>query len=1088
MTTNNEQQHVVLGQEDEVFVIPASFAQQRLWLVDQLEAQNTIYNILTAYRLHGPLHVPTLEQSLQAIVARHESLRTTFASQEGTPMQVVHPSLLLELPQTDLSGLAEAEREEQLQKVIAAENTAFTLGTGPLIRARLVRMSDSEHVLVVNMHHIISDGWSMSVFIRELGAFYEAFAAGREASLPEMPLQYADYSIWQRDWMQGEVLEEQLGYWKEQLGGTLPVMQLPTDRPRAAKQTYGGATNWFHLNKELSDGIKGLCQREGTTLYMTLLAAFQTLLHRYTGLEDVIVGSPMAGRNQEEIEGLIGFFVNTLVLRNDLSGNPAFRELLGRVREVTLGAFANQDVPFEKLVEELQPERNLSHPPLFQVIFAFENFENAAMSLGDVTLTPMQVDPGTAKFDLTLFMGEAGDELYARVEYNSDLFDAGTIARMQDNLVALLETVVADPEQRIDQVSILSESQRHQLLVEWNETETDFLQGKSSLHEMFEEQAAKTPDRIAVACEGKQLTYRELNERVNQLAHHLKKLGVGPEQMVGLSMERSLEMIIGLLAIVKAGGAYVPLDPAYPQERLTFMLEDAQVQVLVTLQHLAGELPTENTKVICLDSDWAQVAVESTENVACETNADNLLYVIYTSGSTGVPKGVCVTHRAVARLVRETNYVSFAEDEIFLQFAPISFDAATFEVWGSLLNGAKLAVYPPQKAALEDLGQAIRENGVTTMFLTCALFNQMVEAQPEALLSVRQLLVGGEQMSVTHAKQLLSKAGDWSFFNAYGPTETTTFATVARVTPANIQDASVPIGRPISNTTLYVLDRNLQPVPVGVPGELYIGGAGVARGYLNRPELSAEKFVAHPFSDEPGATLYRTGDIVRYLADGQIDILGRIDNQVKIRGFRIELGEIEVELGKHPSVREALVMAREDVPGDKRLVAYVLSEGETADAAVLRTFMKEKMPDYMVPSAFVALDSFPLTPNGKVDRKALPKPDYNTSGQAFVAPSTDVEKTIATIWTEVLGVEKVGVHDNFFDLGGHSLLATQTLSRLRKAFQVDVPLRILFESPTIAALSIWVEEKKADGKKAAPSMKAVSRAAFRKSASTLSND
>jgi amino acid adenylation domain-containing protein len=1088
VTKNNEQKNALLEPSDEVFVIPASFNQQRLWFIDQMETQNDVYHILNAYRMQGPLHVPALAQSLQRIVERHESLRTTFVSQEGVPMQVVHPTLTLELPLTDLSMLVKSEREEQVKMRIDEANRPFALSTGPLIRVHLVRMSEEEHVLIVNMHHIISDGWSLSVFMSELCALYQAIVTEHEAELSALPLQYADFSIWQRDWMQGDVLEEQLGYWKNKLTGTLPVLQLPTDRPRAAKQTFQGVTRWFSLSKELTEDIKALCQREGTTLFMTLLAAYQTLLYRYTGQEDIVVGSPSAGRNQEEIEGLIGFFVNTLVLRSDLSANRTFRELLSQVRETTLGAYANQDVPFEKLVEELSPERNLSHSPLVQVVFSVENFETVTTRMADVTLTPMQIDPGTSKFDLTVFMSEASDVLSGRVEYNSDLFDAETIERFLNSYETLLEAVVVDPEQPVSQVPILSEAQRQQLLVEWNQTERDDWQGGSSLHELFEEQVAKTPDHIAVSYEGNSLTYRELNARVNQLAHHLKKIGVGPEMMVGLAMERSLEMIIGLLAIVKAGGAYVPLDPAYPLERLHFMLKDADVSVLLTLQHLVQKLEVQHANVICLDSDWSQVAGESIENVTCETHADHLLYVIYTSGSTGVPKGVCVTHRGVARLVRETNYVRITEHDVFLQFAPISFDAATYEVWGSLLNGAKLVVYPAQKAALEELSQAICEAGITTMFLTAALFHQMVETQWEALVRVPQLLVGGDQISLTHAKQLLAKAGEWTFSNAYGPTETTTFATTALLSAETMNGTSVPIGRPISNTTVYVLDRNRQLVPVGVHGELYIGGPGVARGYLNRPELTAEKFVDNPFTDEPSAKLYRTGDIVRYLADGQIEFIGRVDNQVKIRGFRIELGEIEIELSKHPSVREALVLAREDAPGDKRLVAYVLTEGDAVNASDLRIFLREKMPEYMVPSVIVTMESFPLTPNGKVDRKALPKPDYSASGQTFVMPSTETEKKIVAIWTEVLGLEKVGIHDNFFELGGHSLLATQTISRLRKAFQVDVPLRVLFETPTIAQVAVWVEEKQNDGKKTAPMMKAVSRAGFRKSASTLNND
>ncbi|MGZ4164879.1 MAG: non-ribosomal peptide synthetase, partial [Tumebacillaceae bacterium] len=800
-----------------------------------------------------------------------------------------------------------------------------------MMRVQLIKLAEEHHIFLIVTHHIASDGWSTGVFYRELKALYEAFSTGTTSPLPELAIQYADFAEWQRDWMQGDVLEEQLAYWKEHLSGELPVLQVPSDRPRPNKSVCRGDWADLKLPKKLAEQLKHLSQRTGTSLYMPMLAAFKTLMYRYSGQTDFLIGSPIANRNHREIEDLIGFFVNMLTLRTDLSGNPTFEEVIRRVQDVALGAFAHQDLPFEKLVEQLQPDRDLSQSPLFNVVFALQNALREMWETNGLLLESLPIEIDTTVFDLTLQAFEEGDTLVLEAIYNVDMYNRSTIERMLRHFSSILQSMVDNPSLRIDEVELIDEQERHQLLVEWNDTATPYPHA-TNLVTLFEEQVTRTPNAVAVVFAEQQLTYRELNERANQLAHHLQTLGVQPEQKVGLCVERSLEMIVGLLGIVKAGGAYVPLDVNYPIDRLRFMIEDAQVSVLVTLAPLAERLPMQEAKVVCLDTDWAYISDASVENVNGPASAESLLYVIYTSGSTGRPKGVLVPHRAVARLVKENDFVRFAPDEVFLQFATISFDAATFEIWGSLLNGARLVLYPAQKASLEELGRVIREQGITTLFLTTALFHQMADTQWEDLVRVRQLLAGGEMMSVATVKKLFQKAPDWHFYHVYGPTESTTFATCGRIDSTTVLEGSVPIGRPIANTTLYVLDRNGQPVPIGVPGELFIGGDGLAHGYLNRPELTDEKFVPNPFVADPNARLYRTGDLVRYLPDGSIDILGRIDNQVKVRGFRIELGEIEAQLSQHDEVREVVVVALEEEPGNKQLVAYIVPDYEALEA------------------------------------------------------------------------------------------------------------------------------------------------------------
>ncbi len=1033
--------------------LPLSFAQQRLWFLDQLAPGNAFYNLPAVVRLTGVLDVGALERSFEALVRRHEALRTAFRAESGMPVQVISPEARVVLEVEDLSALPEAGREAEARR--RSEQLAqrpFDLTRGPLLRPTLLRMGEREHVLVLVMHHIVSDGWSMAVLVGELAGLYGAFSMGKPSPLAELPVQYADYAAWQREWLSGEVLEEQLGYWRKQLEGAPPVLELPTDKPRPAVQTYRGGYRRFQWPRELRDAVRTLAQREGATPFMVLLAAFQVLLGRYSGQGDVSVGSPIANRTRTETEGLIGFFVNTLVLRAKLEGAATFRELLGQVRQVALGAYAHQDVPFEKLVEELRPERDLSRGPLFQVMFVLQNVPVTEVRLPGLTLAGVEAEAKTARFDLTLELAETEQGLTGGMEFNSDLYEVATVERMLGHLRVLLQAAVEQPDRRLKELPLMGEEERRRVLEEWSGRVEEYPREKA-LHELFEQQVERTPHAIAVEYEGRRLTYEELNRKANQLAHHLRGMGVGPEVRVGLSVERSLEMVVGMLGILKAGGSYVPLEAGYPAERVEWMKREAGVAVLVAQEKLAEELPAGVEPVVSVDGEWETIARQPESNPEVGVGGGNLAYVMYTSGSTGRPKGVGVPHRAVTRLVLGADYVKLGAGEVVLQLAPLAFDASTLEVWGALLSGAKLVVYPAGTPTLEELGRALGEYGVTVLWLTAALFEQMQASQGEALGKVRQVLAGGDVLPVGRVKERLAAGG--VLINGYGPTENTTFSCCHRMEPGEEVGERVSIGRPITNTKAYVLDGELEPVPVGVVGELYVGGEGLAVGYVSRPELTAEKFVPSPFSQDPGARLYRTGDMVRWLGDGRLEFLGRRDGQVKVRGYRIELGEVEAALRRHPAVAEGVVVAREDVPGDKRLVAYAVAKpGQRVEAAEVREFLGGVLPEYMVPSAVVGLEALPLTPNGKVDRKALPAPDLSeTEGEDFLAPRTPAEEKLACIFAEVLGLEGVGAKGDFFELGGHSLLATQLVSRVRGSFGVELALKDVFEAPTVEALA-----------------------------------
>ncbi|PYK01941.1 MAG: hypothetical protein DME23_02925 [Verrucomicrobia bacterium] len=1034
---------------------PLSFAQRQMWVIDQMSPGNPAYNLPIGYRLKGPLDLTALENSFNEVIKRHEALRTTFAVQDGEPLQFIHSDFKIKITITDLSHLTGEECENRLQALASEESVkSFDLSRLPLIRVSLFKLDETEHVLIINLHHTVADGLSTALLLNEVDMFYRAFTEGGEPHPRELTVQYADFALWQHRTMADEAAyARKTEFWRKQLGGSLPILQLPSDKSRPTFQSFKGSNVFFNIPAALTQDLRSLGAREERTFFTIVLAAFQVLLHRYSGAEDIIIGTPVAARTPAELEPLIGLILNMVPLRCDLSDDPAFIDLLRRTGDTVLDAFSN-DLPLEVVMKHLKFERDPSRNPIFQV--ALQVLSTNTCRIGYLDVSSFDFDLKFAPFDLTLHLYEDSGGYHGRFQYCTDLFHPETIQRLSQNFVHLLHAIVREPDQRISALPILTDGERQQVLVDWNQTTVDYPRNRC-IHELFETQAKCTPDAVALEYEGLRLTYGELNARANQIARYLARHGVGPETMVGICVERSLEMVAAILGILKAGGAYVPLDPDYPASRLSFMLEDTGAPVLLTQAKLRDKLPPYAGRTVALDADWPQIANEPQDDLNFGVNARNLAYVIYTSGSTGRPKGTCIEHRSVVRLVKSVDYIELGPQEVFLQFAPISFDASTLELWGSLLNGAKLVVCPAGLPSLEQLGRVIQERGVTTLWLTASLFHQMVDEQIESLRGVRQLLAGGETLSVPHVRRMLEVLGNNRLINGYGPTENTTFTCCHVMTSQSRIEQTVPIGRPISNTRVYVLDRYMQPVPIGAYGELYIGGDGLAREYLHQPELTTEKFVSDPFGSEAGARLYRTGDLVRFRTDGCIEFLGRIDHQVKIRGYRIELGEIETSIAQHSAVREVAVIAREDTPGDKRLVAYLVAPNPPSGFVdQLRTLLRASLPQYMMPAAFVLLDAFPITPNGKLDRNALPAPEvtaYATRG--YEVPLGEIETRLAQIWSDVLKVERVGRHDHFFDLGGHSLLAVSVIERMRReGLHADV--RALFATPTLAALAAAV--------------------------------
>ncbi|NNC00087.1 amino acid adenylation domain-containing protein, partial [Corallococcus exiguus] len=1034
--------------------LPLSFAQQRLWLIDQLEPGSPLYNVPVAVRLEGYLRADMLERALQEVVRRHDALRTTFTQVDGEPVQRIHSDSPVPLGLVDLSDVPEAQREPEARFQVEQEmRRPFDLRTGPLIRTLLFKLAEHEHVLVVTLHHIVSDGWSLGVLVREVTALYAAFSAGQPSPLPALPVQYADFADWQRRTLSGETLRQEMAYWESKLSGAPAVLELPTDFPRPAVRSTSGATFGFTLSRELTEALRSLGHREGGSLFMVLLAAWQGLLSRYTGQQDLSVGSPIAGRTRAETEGLIGFFVNTLVLRAKVDEGQSFQALLQQVRAAVLDAYEHQEVPFEKLVEVLQPTRSLSHTPLFQTLLALQNVPTEDVRLPELRLRGLEAAQSTSKFDVSVFFTETSEGLRGTLEYSTALFERSTMERMARHLRTLLESVAAKPEQAMAHLPLLSNDERQRLLVEWNDT------GVTSptdvpVHVHFARQVQRTPHAVALVQGDDALTYAQLDARANQLAWHLRALGIAPGARVGLAVERSFELVTALLAILKVGAAFVPVDRNAPVERIAMLLEDADVGVVVTHQPFASLLPASGTRV-WLDAQQDVIAAWPTHALDISVDGESLAYVMFTSGSTGRPKGVCVPHRGITRLVLGSTFMRFGPDEVWLQAAPVAFDASTLEIWGALLHGAKLVLAPPHSLSLEELAAQLRHHRVTSLWLTAALFEQMALHQGEALAGVRQVLAGGDVLPAARVREHLARLSEGTtFINGYGPTENTTFSTTFAMQHGTRLEGAIPIGRPLSNSTVYVLDAHLHPVPVGVAGEVYVGGQGLAWGYLNRPELTAERFVPHPFASTQGERLYRTGDQARWRENGTIDFLGRVDFQVKVRGFRIELGEVEAALRSSTGVNEAIVVAR-GADADKRLVAYVTaSEGHPLDADSLKAGLKQRLPEYMVPSAVVVLDALPLNANGKVDRKALPEPDAHAiEARDFVAPRDALEMQLARIWEDLLGVPSVGVRSSFFELGGHSLLAVRMVAAVRERLGKSIPLSVLFQQPTIEQLA-----------------------------------
>ncbi len=1070
--------------------LPLSFAQEQVWFLMALQPDNLAYNYQVALHFEGFLDLAALEKTLTEIVRRHEIYRTTFHEEAGVPCQVIHESAPVKIPLLDLSDLPDDQKNAQANRWMAVYfEEVFNIEQLPLVKWRLIKFGEQENLLIHLEHHLVHDGWSFAVFVKELQTLYADYHAGRESSLDELGIQFADFAVWQHETMQGEYLESLLNYWKVRLSGAPALLSLPADRPRLPQKSFRGASIQLNVDAGLYQQTKTFSQREGVSLFTTFLTAFKALLYRYTGQTDLVIGSGFANRRLRETEALIGMVVNTIVLRTDLSGDLTFRELLGRVRHTILDAYVYQDIPFEKLVETLQVERYLSYNPLFQVVFSFHDSPIPQLEFPGLVGRLEHKQNKSAKFDLNVVVIPRAEQLLGSSksagnqeviivwEYDTDLFDAARMERMAEHYLALLRQMVATPNERINQVPLLSLAERELILKQWNATQTVY-PCTSCVSELFEIEARRTPQAIAVVLSSMldarkeapvdpsaSLTYCALNERANQLAHYLQKLGVRRQTPVGVYMERTPEMVVALLAILKAGGVYAPLDLSFPRHRLQFMIEDMHLPVLVSQGKLVQSLPVVQAYTVCLDEDWLQIAQESAADLPVQNDAMDPAYIMYTSGSTGTPKGISIPHRGILRLVKETNYIQIERGDRICQASNMAFDAATFEVWGALLNGASLVMLPQETVlSPSEFARYLKRERIHIVWVTTALFNQIVSVDKTAFQTVRDVLVGGEAVSPIWMREVLRSGSPQRLLNMYGPTENTTFTTWYQV--VNVEDVtrSIPIGSPVANTHAYVLDHWLNLLPVGIPGELYIGGDGLALGYFERPELTAERFVPDPFG-QPGQRLYRTGDLAKVLPDGSLEFLGRIDQQVKLRGFRVELGEIETILIEHPAVQQAVVRLCENPSGDKFLAAYLVSQpDQTASPGELREFLRIRLPDYMLPSAFIFLTALPLTPNGKVDRRALPQPVALGLGSDRPASEsgTALERLLMQIWIDVLGVEQIGMQDNFFDLGGHSLLAFRVMNRIEEIFDSDLSLAILFGAPTFADFANAILENLAD--------------------------
>jgi amino acid adenylation domain-containing protein len=1037
--------------------LPVSFAQQRLWFLAQLdERAGAAYSMPGGVRLKGSLDTAALHAALNRIVARHEALRTCFASVDGAPVQVIAPPEVgLALAHVDLSGHANPEAE--LERLAAGEAGApFDLASGPLIRGRLIRLADDDHALLVTMHHIVSDGWSEGVLLNEFSALYAAYAQGEPDPLAPLAIQYADYAVWQRRWITGEVLQHQLNFWRHHLSGAPALLELPTDRPRPPVQDYAGASIGFEFDAELTAHLKALSRRHGTTLFMTLLASWAALLARLSGQSDIVIGTPVANRHRAEVEPLIGFFVNTQALRIDLSGSPSVAELLAQTRSTALTAQAHQDIPFEQVVEALSPTRSMAHSPIFQVMFAWQNAAGGSLELPGLDLEPVRSSSTTVKFDLELTLHDTGERIAGSLGYACALFDRATVERSIAHWRTLLSALVADDEVIVARLPLWPDDEQHQLLHGVNATAASF-PAERCIQELFEAQVERTPEATALVFEGTSLTYAELNAQANRLAQHLLTLGVQPDSRVAIALPRNLDMVVAVLGTLKAGGAYVPLDPDYPVERLAFMLADSAPRVLIThsnVQPTLGVLPP-SLAVLSLDAPtrpWQTLPAVNPDLRARGLTSSHLAYVIYTSGSTGLPKGVMVEHAQVVRLFEATSaWFDFNAQDVWTLFHSCAFDFSVWELWGALLHGGRLVVVPHLTArSPHEFYELLCDQQVTVLNQTPSAFRQLISAQADSdrMHHLRCVIFGGEALAPSTLSPWYARNGERTrLVNMYGITETTVHVTYRPLSPEDTQCTSSPIGVRIPDLRVMLLDAHGQPVPIGVPGELYVGGAGVTRGYLGRPDLTAERFVPDPFG-EPGSRTYRTGDLGRWRPDGTIKFMGRNDHQVKVRGFRIELGEIEAALRAHPEVREAVVLAREDAPGDQRLVAYIVGN---ATPEALRAHLSARLPDYMVPAAYVAQDALPLTPNGKLDRAALPAPlAAAVRPNPYEPPRMGIERVLARAWSKVLNLAVIGREDHFFELGGHSLLAVRLVADAKQR-GLGLTLQHVYAYPTLRA-------------------------------------
>jgi amino acid adenylation domain-containing protein len=1082
----------------------ASFAQERLWFLHRLVLTGSAYNITIALRIAGALDIGALEKAFTELIRRHEILRTHFEETEDGVTQIINARHHFRLANVDFSALEVSTRDAEVARALEQHAyRPFALSSGPLIRVTLFKSAAQQHVLLIALHHIVSDAWSIGVLTREVNALYTAFTRGEEPTLPELTIQYADYSVWQREWLQGEVLERQMNYWRTQLADAPEALELPTDRPRPAIVNFSGATVPVSLSAGLSAKLMTLSRNEQTTLYMLLMAAFHILLGRWSRQKDLVVGSPVAGRALRQTEDLIGLCVNMLPIRLQILEHLSFRDFLKRVRETFLDAYSFQDIPFEKLVAELQPERDLSRHPIFQVIFSLQNQPQERLQLAELNIDALSGGGVSAKYDLSLYLEDQPDGIQGYFEYATALFDQSTIARLSQQFVVLLEAIAKSPDNALWQLPLIETEERERLLVQWNCTQHEYAQ-ELCVHELFREQVMRKPDAVAVVYENQSLTYAELNRKSNQLAWYLRARGAGPDQLVGICVERSLEMVVGVLGILKAGSAYLPLDPSYPPERLQYMLGDAAPRLLLTQKRLASEVPFTGPNIVSLDQEWEQIAEHDgndPEPQSLGLTSRNLAYVIYTSGSSGVPKGVAAEHRGIVnRIAAQAAIDEFSETDICCLNTSVSFVDAIFEIFGPLSNGLPLILAPTATAThVVDLCLLIKENRVSRLVTVPSLARAIVESVEveKWLATVRTWTLSGEELREDLLKRLQQRLPDCRFVNLYGSSEVAADATyfVAR----NGNESRVPIGRPIANMRIYILDEHCEPVPVEMIGEIYVGGVGVARGYLNRAELTAERFISDPFSGDfptgdslasrsvAHGRMYKTGDLGRWRSDGTIEYLGRNDHQVKIRGFRIELGEIEAQLLCHEQIKEAVVIAREDVRGETRLVAYVVAregatytshgEGREAEAwadgeravraqpdeaseaslsaEALHTYLATKLPGYMIPGVFVELAALPLSPNGKLDQAALPSPEGH-SGDAYIEPRTPTEAFLAEVWAEVLEVDRVGVHDNFFELGGHSLLTMKIVAKIFERMQINLPLWTVFQAPTVASMATYL--------------------------------